>query len=351
MAGPTVTTKKLIVGISPGTGLKQYTVPAGLRATMVAYLWGAGGGAGGDDSPGIGGNGACGQLIKVTVDLAPGDVVGVGIGKAGLGGSSGAGSAAGGAGGQGPGDASISFAGGRGGRAGTSGSSGGGGGGGGATVLAINGVEVAVAGGGGGGGGGGNVGSVNGLPATNTGSTQASNRTGMNGEDRSGDGGGGGGGGGGRFGGRGGDLTSRSGDQGGTAGETGASWRDTERTESGLIYAGLSVNPSKGDSAYDPGTYAKGGVASGNTAQRAGGDGYAVIEFEYIPLPKFKGAEGWQQITNAYVKFAESWKPIINTWVKVGTTWKPVSPIGNVSFGDTGTGIVSGGTRAFSSYV
>jgi hypothetical protein len=170
----------------------------------------------------------------------------------------------------------------------------------------------------------------------------------MNGEDKSGDGGGGGGGGGGRYGGRGGDLSPRGGDQGGTAGETGASYWNSSLATAGVVYSGLSVNPSKGDSIYDLGDFAKGGVRSGS---RAGGDGYVVLEFEYIPLPRFKGADGWTQFTNAYVKFANSWKPIINTWVKVGNAWKPVTPIANVSFTDSGTGIVAGGTRSFVSWV
>jgi hypothetical protein len=171
----------------------------------------------------------------------------------------------------------------------------------------------------------------------------------MNGEDRSGDGGGGGGGGGGRFGGRGGDLDKddRQGDQGGSAGETGASWWSTTEAASGAVFNGTGINPSAAGTLYGLGDFAKGGTAPGE----AGGGGYAVLEFEYIPLPKFKGASGWRQFTNAYIKFSGGWYPVVNAWIKVNNRWRSVNAPPAIEFTNRGTGILVGGTRAFSSYI
>lgn len=139
----------------PYAGARYYaTMPAGVVRQTVEYkLWGAGGGGGGKDWPGVGGNGAGGGFVSGTVDIEPGSLIEIFVGQGGNRGVTGSG-VAGGAGG----NTLSGFGGGTGGYAGGAGSSGSGGGGGGATLLLVNGLIRAVAGGGGAGGGGGNRG-------------------------------------------------------------------------------------------------------------------------------------------------------------------------------------------------
>ena len=135
------------------------TMPAGFKPLVSAYLWGAGGGGGGTDSPYSGGYGAGGSWVRHDFEVAEGDVIEVSVGGPGRTGAPGSG-ATGGNGG--PSRLNISgydsFSGAPGGRSGYAGWSGSGGGGGGATVLLLNNGIIACAGSGGGAGGGGHQG-------------------------------------------------------------------------------------------------------------------------------------------------------------------------------------------------
>lgn len=139
---------------------KRQSITMEFSGTCTAYLWGAGGGAGGADASSFGGAGSSGLHNSTTFTFVKGDVIEVSVGKGGTGGESNAPSAKGGVGGDsrlrvGTTEA-LSFNGGDGSAAGPIPYSGGGGGGGGATVVTQNEIVVCVAGGGGGGGGAGN---------------------------------------------------------------------------------------------------------------------------------------------------------------------------------------------------
>jgi len=134
-------------------------VPPGFKPLVSAYLWGAGGGGGGTDSPYSGGVGAGGAWVRHDFEVAEGDVIEVSVGGPGRAGAPGSGA---GGGNGGASRLNISgwegFSGAPGGRSGYAGWSGSGGGGGGATVLMLNDNVIACAGGGGGAGGGGHYG-------------------------------------------------------------------------------------------------------------------------------------------------------------------------------------------------
>lgn len=126
-------------------------------ATISAYLYGAGGGAGGASSITNGGQGSAGLCKIHTFNVVKGDELEVVVGAGGGGGASG-GNGAGNGGASRTNlnnDPTQSFNGGNGSSAGQTNRRGSGGGGGGATLVLVNDVPVAVAGGGGGGGGGG----------------------------------------------------------------------------------------------------------------------------------------------------------------------------------------------------
>lgn len=67
------------------TGFRQtLTLPtAGYSQTVQAYLWGAGGGAGGSDGPRLGGSGTGGAYVSAEFTVNPGDVVELTVGSAG----------------------------------------------------------------------------------------------------------------------------------------------------------------------------------------------------------------------------------------------------------------------------
>jgi hypothetical protein len=174
----------------PGT--YTYTIPAGVFSANIIVA-GAGGGAGGNDSPGVGHAGYGGNVVTATVSVNPGDVFTFFVGAGGGAGGSGQRGTGGALGGLDP-NADNSD-GGAGGNAGTSGGSGAGGGGGAATTVRLNSTTIVVAAGGGGGGGGGNKGSYNGFGQGAT--AYNSTPKGGAGQNKSGDGGGAGGGGGG----------------------------------------------------------------------------------------------------------------------------------------------------------
>lgn len=145
-------------------------VPAGFKPLVSAYLWGAGGGGGGTDSPYSGGHGAGGNWVRHDFEIEEGDVIEVAVGGPGRAGAPGSG-AGGGAGG--PSRLNTGgwegFSGAPGGQSGYAGWSGSGGGGGGATVLMLNNTVISCAGGGGGAGGGGHYGyGANGYNTPNT---------------------------------------------------------------------------------------------------------------------------------------------------------------------------------------
>lgn len=128
-------------------------------ATISAYLYGAGGGAGGSSTITDGGQGSAGLCKIHTFDVEKGDELEVVVGAGGGAGASNLLNANGGRGGASRtnlnGDPAQSFNGGNGSFSSETGrTAGGGGGGGGATLILVNDVPVAVAGGGGGGGGG-----------------------------------------------------------------------------------------------------------------------------------------------------------------------------------------------------
>ena len=330
------------------TGRKQiFTLPQGFSNPVTAYLWGGGGGGGGNDS-GTGGNGAAGQLIKVTFNANVGDIREVSVGTGGGGGGSGVQSTGGGtAGSSFIDDTPTSYGGGRGGHAGTSGTSGGGGGGGGATVISLfriahaDRIVVAVAGGGAGGGGAGNRGSRNGKNASATASSANEFRTGGNGQDHTSDGGGGGGGGGGYYGGIGGNISS-SHDQGADAGITGSSWANPA-TLSSTVYTGTATAPVNIDG-FDIGPYANGG-----TATQAGGTGFAILNLIVAPFPFIKVGGSWLKVDGGWVKEGGDWRRISSCYYKKDNKWQRVSNAGTLDFANAGVGINygSGGTRAY----
>jgi hypothetical protein len=340
---------KLITSIDYLDCTTEYTVPAGTPPiTLRAWLWGAGGGAGGNDPGKLGGNGAAGALVSVTITVNPGDVIQVAPGGAGSGGIPGK-AAPGGIGGKGyvsATNANISFGGGLGGKSGGVGSSGSGGGGGGATVMFINGVLIAVAPGGGGGAGGGLT--TPGLSA----STATSGSTGLkcmgaNGQDKSatGDGGGAGGGGGGYRGGTGGAVIS--GDVGANPGASGG-YYVSPTTTANVVALGTSFRATEGTSGYQVATtHAAGGAAMAGFEPQHGLPGFAVLEFNVKGFPRVKNLFGWQTTTAMYYKVGGEWKPIVDVFNKVNNNWCENSPVATPDFLRLSTLWGSGGTRAY----
>lgn len=297
----------------------RYTVVMPFKAAITAYAWGAGGGAGGDDtdSP-FGGPGSPGLYNTTTFTVDPGDTVEVFVGKGGRGGGSIDGSSPGGAGGPSRtilnGNNARSFNGGTGGNSGPSGSGGGGGGGGGASGVILNNVPILVAGGGGGGGGAGDGGAAQGQITIASINNNAIGQTpsdyrGENGQIKSGNGGGGGAGGGGYPGGQGGATVS--GDKSAAAGQCGGNFP---------IYSAATGTNTQ---FYKSGFSAGGPRASGN-----GQNGRVVIEIAPIGLAAVKVDGAWKQINQAYTKVGGSWKSINSIFVKVADSWKPVTGVG-----------------------
>jgi hypothetical protein len=349
-----MTTSVIIKSYVPDGHMRTLTIPQGVIA-LTTIVWGGAGGGGGNDRYG-GGTGAPGSLVEVTFNVSAGDIVKLGVGAGGAGGSQGS-NAPGGAGGAGAnlgGNISfgeglygpISYVGGTGGRSGPSGGSGAGGGGGAASVVILNGNVIAVAGGGGGGGGGGNYGS--GAPASIV-SASATGPTGQNGQDHGGDGGGGGGGGGGYNGGLGGAIPG--GDVGGNAGQHGSSWFDPTKVISGTITHGTGLKPPLSIiGQYDIGAYANGGAAT-----TAGGGGYAVVQFGYLPYPRVKVGGTWKSVSNVFVKINSVstlsglvWAPVSQIALKNSGKWKYVTQLDpTTEFVDIGTQWSAGGTRLY----
>ena len=67
-----------IVSLVPNGRKQIFPIPTGFNNPITAWLWGGGGGGGGNDS-GKGGNGAAGQLIKVTFNASAGDILEVSL--------------------------------------------------------------------------------------------------------------------------------------------------------------------------------------------------------------------------------------------------------------------------------
>ena len=351
-----MTTSVLIKSYVPDGHMRTLTIPQGVIA-LTTIVWGGAGGGGGNDSH-VGGTGAPGDLVEVTFNVSVGDIVKLGVGAGGGTGVSGRSNAPGGAGGAGAnlgGNISfgsglygnISYVGGAGGKAGPAGTSGGGGGGGAATIVMLNGNVIAVAGGGAGGGGGGNYG--NGAAASIV-SASATGPTGQNGQDHDGDGGGGGGGGGGYNGGLGG--ATGDGDVGGNAGQHGSSWFDPTKVISGAITHGVGIKPALSTIGnYDIGTYATGGVATA-----AGGDGYAVVQFAYMPYPRVKVGGTWKNVSNVFVRVNDittltglKWAPVSQILLNKDGKWKHITQLDpTTDFTDIGTQWSAGGTRSYS---
>ena len=330
---------------------QRITIPAGFNPQATVYLWGAGGGAGGDDNPGAGGAGACGNAIKIVLNLSAGDVLEFGIGDKGTAGTNGKRTAGGAAGASYIDTSNNRYGGGTGGPCGARGSSGSGGGGGGATVLLLNNTIVAIAAGGSGGGGGGNVGTTPGENASATPSTGAnSSSTGQNGQGKDGDGGGGGGGGGGKFGGVFGGL--RSGDQGALAGGTGASFVASVggAVVSATTYTGSGRIPPSIDGYTVTPTFATGGVSGKVAASGTSGTpGHMIVSLEPVAMPYVKVDGVWKPVTNAYIKTDESnWVELDETYIKVASTWRLLSQDQSLSSEQLAENFRygSGGTRA-----
>ena len=292
------------------TGLSTFKVPDGVTLLTVD-LKGAGGGAGGNDSPGAGYAGYAGRRVQGTISVSPGDTLTIGVGQGGRPGSQGGG-APGGAGGT----SMSGYNGGKGGNSGGSGGSGAGGGGGGATVLLRNGVPVAIAGGGGGGGGGGHVGTYNGQAAQ--GLAQRSESEGGAGENKSGDGGGGGGGGGGLHGGQGGLCLS--GDQGAYSGDS-----------------GLNLVPTGGTS----GTGASGGASAGY----GGSDGSLLLSWNQTTTVP---GTSLISISSSGTSAGGNGTPATNIGTGYGTKGRGQSASSGSSAGGGGGGGFWGGTAGIS---
>ena len=326
--------------------LQMAEVPIG-TTELAIYLWGGGGGSGGQDQSGPGADGAAGHFVSRTAinmtTYAGVKSIAVAVGGGGGAGQSGT-EASGGANGK-----SLStYSGGVGGSSGTTGASGAGAGGGGATTVtlyesgqSINNIELAIAGGGGGAGGGGRM--SRGGAGINIG-VQTSNSPdslGENGAGHSGDGGGGGAGGGGAQAGKGG--SGATGDAGGFGGNSGTS----------LVPGGGDAQQNAG-SGRTPGGQGNGhystGVAMGGTASNPGGDGKAVLVFEIPAEGHFKVGSDWKQLSGIFQKVSGTWKRMLGGYYKVGGVWKAIWTanilfIANASgFGDA-TGSTTSGSE------
>jgi hypothetical protein len=306
---------------TPGTLiLGRYLVTMPFKASIAAYVWGAGGGGGGMDAGTQGGLGSPGLYNTRTFQVNKGDVLEVFVGDGGNGGSSNSGGAPGGAGGLSRinvnGDGTKSFNGGAGTAAGPRPYSGGGGGGGGASGILVNNVPLIVAAGGGGGGGAGNDGNGSaqyarrdaGITKNDIGAAGSDYR-GENGQAKGGDGGGAGGGGGGYPGGQGGAVFG--GDASGFAGQCGGNFP--------VFSATTGTN-----TAYYKSGFAGGGARGGGTGQ----NGRVYLQIQPIGLLSTKVAGDWKQVDDVFVKVSGSWKSINQVFVKVGNTWKQIANSG-----------------------
>lgn len=238
-------------------GPRAFTMPTGFRSEVEVYLWGAGGGKGKW-------RGGPGAYVKSVITINPGDIVEIGIGKAGAP-SDGTNPGQGGSCGIG-----LRYSGGPGnGRAG---------GGGGATVILVNGVPVAIAGGGG--GGGFKDATAVGLPGGRWRFLSSITQGTVGGSDS-------GGGGGGLFGGLG-DASSLGGSGGQSLGNT--------------ILIGEDGTVLGRDSPYAPIS------VFGNP----GYNGYAVLVFTRTYPVYNKDSGSWKPIENLYIKTNDIPKTVVN---------------------------------------
>jgi hypothetical protein len=158
--GATLALVPTVASAAPATVVKNFsysgsteswTVPAGITQISITATGGQGG-LGGVDSQGLPTPGGYAGVVSGTMDVTPGQVLTVAVGKGGTTGASKATGNGGGAGGTSP--LGSTYAGGVGGNPGTSGSSGAGGGGGAASVISSGSTTIVAAGAGGGGGSG-----------------------------------------------------------------------------------------------------------------------------------------------------------------------------------------------------
>jgi hypothetical protein len=305
----------------------RYTCVMPFRASITAYVWGAGGGGGGMDAGSQGGLGSPGLYNTRTFEIQKGETLEIFVGSGGRGGGSNSGGAPGGSLGFSRisvgGDSTKSFNGGSGTAAGPRPYSGAGGGGGGASGILVDDVPVLVAGGGGGGGGAGNDGNRSAQYARrdagidkNAIGAAGSDYRGENGQAKGGDGGGAGGGGGGYPGGQGGAVVG--GDASGFAGQCGGNFP---------LFA-----PSTGTSAPN---YKAGFSAGGARGGGSGQNGRVVLDILPIGQLSVKIANQWKQIDNSFVKIGGTWKTIDKIFVKVNDSWKEVKNSGEGSFAFT----------------
>ena len=285
-------------------------VPHGTKS-LDFYIWGGGGGSGGEDYAGKGGNGAAGHFVsKTSLDMS--SYAGVKNITVSVGGGGGNGDVGGNVSGGINGKSLSNYSGGTGGNSGPVGTSGSGAGGGGATVItiytsgsSITQTVLAIAGGGGGAGGAGAL-ATGGKGANQADSTARSPATlGENGATHQADGGGAGGGGGGAAGGTGG--SGDTGDVGGFGGFSGSNLVPSGGSEDD----GSSINPG--------GTATSGyvsGKGKGGEAGVSGGNGMAILKFTIEGATHFKVDGAWQEVTTMKTKVSGAWKNIAGGYYK-----------------------------------
>lgn len=332
-------------------GNQQLVWNESFSVTVVAHLWGAGGGGGYCFSYQVpGGKGSGGAYSQKTFTINPGDVITVSPGGGGLGGlqwggpRSGTwpgpgylapGAANGYSGGWGSGPSSPG--------GGALGTPGGGGGGGGATVLLQNNIVIAVAGGGGGGASsagdrapfegqdapGPEAVNLGPLAVTTGGFATPYGIPGSNGYWFFGSGGGGGG------------------HQGGAAGPPAV-------VDSGQIrhpgFAGayghglgdFTVLPTDINAAHNTSPYYIDGLARGGTSQatqfeyRKIGDpgtaGFAVLELQAVGGTSVFSNGGFQATKQIYIKIQDQWQPVNTTWIKQNGVWSATKGQSTIEF-------------------
>lgn len=312
---------------------QQLTWTQNFSATVTAYLWGAGGGAGYGNQPQaiIGGSGSGGGFSALTFTVDPGDTITVSVGGGGAGAvdySIGI-----------PGPAYIpanlqGYYGGYGSAAGSPGSPqgrpGGGGGGGGATVLLRNSSVIAVAPGGAGGGGGNRAGNGQNAPGFQAtalgplGQPAGGNAIRPSNAFDSGSGGGGGGVGGGAAGPT---VQSPSGSQApGLAGAYGSGLGDY------TVFA-TGVDAAENTNSYYTGNLGRGGTGIVPNTQKAlsGSPGLAVLVFQ-MGGGTWVNQGGFQPVSQTYVHANGIWNAVKTTWIKDNGIWKPTQGTGAVEF-------------------
>ena len=318
--------KTLIYQFFGGGTSKTITVPRGYSKQVIAYVWGAGGGAG------TGANGAGGGFTAGIIDVDPDSQLTITVGGQG---TAGQGYRPAGVGGL-SNNPFINMSGGDGGLAGDEdGDSGSGGGGGAASAIFVDGIPVLVAAGGGGGGGYGDDG-AGGATAGTPGGVATRVNTLPRGEKGSNGGGGAGGGGGGYP--KGGATGIAYGDdnRGSEGGYGGQNYANTSIVSDSIIENGSGIQP--------------GGLRlNGNTnpywpkRQRgfANAPGAVILIFVKSFQAWIKDSGDWKQITQGWIKSAPTyvtpthgatpvlideggWKQITRAWMKHDDNWNPI---------------------------